>query len=253
MRLLSYNVLADSYVRREWFPETAESLLAPGARTLGVAKRIAGFNADLICLQEVELRVFEALSERLTGWHGEWLQKGNGKPDGCATFSRQKIDSVARHRYSDGSGHVALVVVVEAEGRRLAVANTHLRWSPPDTSPANHLGFCQLGALLRSGPELASSVDGWIVCGDLNVEPESDAIALLIDAGFVDCFGSQPFNTCNSNGKPKRIDYVFVSAGIESSVIPSSTTDRLVLPSVSEPSDHLPIGVDFQFTSPWTS
>ncbi|MGA9828697.1 MAG: hypothetical protein WBQ57_10260, partial [Rhodanobacteraceae bacterium] len=52
--IASYNVLADAYVRPDWFPRTSPALLEPGARTAAIAERVAGLGVDIVCLQEVE-------------------------------------------------------------------------------------------------------------------------------------------------------------------------------------------------------
>jgi mRNA deadenylase 3'-5' endonuclease subunit Ccr4 len=246
--VLSYNVLANAYVRREWYSATLDSLLAPGARTAALAARIAGFDAEVICLQEVEEDVFGALAATLAGYRGQWLQKGAGKPDGCATFSRLLPGSFARLRYTDETGHVALIAVVKLGGRRVAIANTHARWSPPETPPADHLGGRQLLELVERRSEVAPDVDDWLICGDLNTSPESDAIQRLLDAGFVDCFADQPHAyTCNSNGAPKRIDFILATAGLDHvAIAPPVITADTALPSDIEPSDHLPIAVDLR-------
>lgn len=65
LTLLSWNVLADPYVRRGYYPSTPPALLAPGARTRAIVDRLVRSAAALICLQEVEPPVFAALRDAL--------------------------------------------------------------------------------------------------------------------------------------------------------------------------------------------
>lgn len=245
MRLLSYNVLADAYIRREWCPHTPDEVLEPGARTAGLIERIAGFDADVIALQEVERPVFEALETALAGYRGRWLQKGDRRPDGCATFTRAPLDRILELRYSDGTGHVALIAKVELDGRLLAIANTHARWSPPETPPAEHHGVRQLGELVARREALP-----WVICGDLNAGPDSAAIAAVLNAGFRDAYADQPGAfTCNSNRAVKRIDFILATAELATVAIPPPViTAETPLPSSAEPSDHLPIAVDLAWS-----
>lgn len=241
MRLLSYNVLADAYIRRDRYPHTPATLLRPGARTAALVDRIAGFDADVIALQEVEAPVFAALEAALAGYRGRFLKKGQGRPDGCATFTRAPLDRFDELRYSDDTGHVALIAVVEHEDRPLAIANTHARWSPPDTPAAEHHGVRQLAELVARRDELP-----WIICGDLNAGPDSAAITSVLAAGFRDAYADQPGAvTCNANGALKRIDFILVTPELATiAIAPPAITAETPLPSATEPSDHLPIAAD---------
>ena len=241
MRLVSYNVLADAYIRREWYPHTSDDVLEPGARTAALIDRIIGFDADVIALQEVEAPVLSAIGAALAGYRGRFLQKGAGRPDGCATFIRTPLDRFIELRYSDGTGHVALIAAIELDGRPLAIANTHVRWSPPETPPAEHHGVRQLGELVaRRGPL------PWVICGDLNAGPDSAAIKSVLAAGFRDAYADRPdAYTCNSNGVVKRIDFILATPELATTALPPPPiTAETPLPSTAEPSDHLPIAVD---------
>lgn len=65
LRIASYNILADAYVKPEWFPHTPADLLRPRSRHAPLVRRIVGLDADIICLQEVEPDSFAALQEGL--------------------------------------------------------------------------------------------------------------------------------------------------------------------------------------------
>ena len=137
-------------------------------------------------------------------------------------------------RFTDGTGHVALLVEIEEAGRRLGIATTHFRWGTEFAGQA---------------VELLDAVDGdWIVCGDFNADPASSVCLEFRRRGFVDAFESCGGATCNSNRVAKRIDFLFHSPSLRAT--PSALrpiTGVTPLPSAEEPSDHLPLVASFQW------
>ncbi len=237
--LVSWNVLADSYIRRSFYPNVDPALLAPGVRTDAVVAELEHAGCDVACLQEVEPAVVNALRE--AGWWVHYaLQRA--KPDGCAIISRGvPIDSVRVICFSDGapdredSGHVAVLATVGD----LGIATTHLRWDRPGT-PAE-----ERWAMRQSHELLAAIGDGgpWVACGDLNVEPGDEAYALWLAEGFVDPAADAPAPTANPRGRAKRIDHILLR-GATASVLPVFPVENATpLPSPAMPSDHVPIGV----------
>lgn len=255
--VVTYNILATAYIRPEWYPHTPPAMLAPAHRVPALVRRVVALDADVLCLQEVESDVFAALETSLAprGYAGTLARKARRRPDGCATFFRREVFApieVARLPYRDGdppSGHVAQIAVLQHDGRRLGVANTHLRWDPPGTSREQQWGHRQVRELL--GGCDARSATGWIVCGDLNVPPESDVVAALRAAGLEHAHGAWPrMYTCNSNATAKTIDYLFHSAALCATPQPvSPVDDRTPLPGADHPSDHVPVEARFEWAS----
>jgi len=259
----SYNILADSYMNPAWYPGTDAVLLDPAHRHPALVDRIARLAADVVCLQEVESDVFWLIDERLTaaGYEGKYVRKSGGKPDGCATFL--KVDTVALWAvqtlyYADvsgtqpASGHVALIAVVEREGRQVGIANTHLKWDPPGTPPAKQVGLRQISELLDGRAALAPGCSSWIICGDLNVTPDSTVVQLLQQTGFRDAYAGQPHAfTCNANRNARRIDFLFHSGDLvaEPADLPVIENDT-PLPSAEQPSDHLSISAKIDLSAP---
>ncbi len=224
MRLLSWNVLADSYIRASYYPRSEPALLRRGARTAAIVDALARDVADLCCLQEVEPALVAALRLRLPGWELRFAGK-RGKPDGVALLARaQAIDDVATLELA--SGFVALVATVGG----LRVATTHLRWDPPGTPRDERYAIRQACELVAAAPD--------VICGDLNVEPGDDALALLADAGYVDPGGTA---TANPNGRAKRIDYILARGRAIAALPAPAVADDTPLPSRDMPSDHVPI------------
>lgn len=259
----SYNILADSYMNPAWYPGIDAVLLDPAHRHPALVERIVRLAADIICLQEVESDVFWLIDERLTaaGYEGKYVSKGGRKPDGCASFL--KVDTVALcavHTiyYADGSGTqpasgtIALITVVEHEGRQVGIATTHLKWDPPGTPPAKQVGLRQVRELLDARAGLAPGCSSWIICGDLNVTPDSAVVQLLQTAGFCDAYAAHPRAfTCNANRNARRIDFLFHSGDLvaEPAVLPTIDNDT-PLPSAEQPSDHLAISAKFRWDTP---
>ncbi|MEW6278602.1 MAG: endonuclease/exonuclease/phosphatase family protein [Candidatus Eremiobacterota bacterium] len=246
MRLVTYNVLADPYIRPEYYPNVAPEHLDPAWRRPALARQILALDCDVVCLQEVTGPVFAALERDLgSGYTGRFGQK-SGRPDGCATFVRAPavLKECRAVHYRDGdppSGHLALVCTVELHGQRLAVANTHLRWDPPGTPRARSLGVRQIEQVLF---ELHPTV----IVGDLNAVPDSDVCAAVRAAGFRDVHGQTHQPTCNANASARRLDYVFVHPSLAADPLPlPSIDDHTPLPSAEHPSDHLPVVVTLGF------
>lgn len=252
LTVASYNILADAYVRPEWFPHTPSAMLEPGARTGAIAQRVRDLDADVACLQEVERAAFEAIRDFLAPDYDAWFaKKSDPRPDGCATFVRAESARACRsavHHYADGSGHLALVVSGAFEGRRIAIANTHARWSPDGTPDAEHFGFRQLTELDAARAQLDPAAQAWIVCGDMNVEPDAPIVAELARRGFDHAHRGTGARTCNANGRAKLIDYVFHSPELRAEALPvAPIDDDTPLPSEAEPSDHLPLAARFEW------
>ncbi|NOK22942.1 endonuclease/exonuclease/phosphatase family protein [Corallococcus carmarthensis] len=250
LRIASYNILADAYIKPEWFPHTPADLLQPRSRHALLAWRIVGLDADIVCLQEVEPDSFAALQEALAprGYAGVMAQKQQGRPDGCAVFHRLERSPGHRiHYFSDRledgrvSGHLALVVDFDVGGDRLRVACTHLRWDRPDRPVAQHQGMQQatelIDELIRRDPEAL-----WIVCGDFNARPGEPLVQAFEAAGLRDAYAGRHQPTCNANGSPKAIDFLFHSSALRAQPDPLPVVEaQTPLPSEQEPSDHLPI------------
>lgn len=250
LRIASYNILADAYVKPEWFPHTPADLLRPGSRQEALTRRIAELDADIVCLQEVEPGSFAALQRALEprGYTGVLALKQQGKPDGCAVFHRVERclghrAHYFRDRLEDGriSGHLALVVDFDIGGDRLRVACTHLRWDRPDRPVEQHQGMQEAAELLEEWVRRDSEAL-WVVCGDFNAQPGEPLVRAFSAAGLLDAYAGRHQPTCNANGRAKTIDFLFHSPALQ------AQPDRLPelgdwtpMPSEAEPSDHLPI------------
>jgi endonuclease/exonuclease/phosphatase family metal-dependent hydrolase len=258
--VVSYNVLATAYIEPERYPFSPPELLDPLHRIPALVEHLVRLRADLVCLQEVEDTTFSVLMQRLSGlgFSGTLSRKGRNKPDGCATFFRKSVFKLVqdvRYAYQDAepgqapSGHVAQFLVLRVGERLLGVANTHLKWDPPGTPRAQQAGYRQLEQLLGALGRVTPACSGWIITGDLNAAAESDVVALLQASGFAFTHAGQPgAATCNSNGRAKLIDFIFIDRALESTPTPlPRVDDETPLPGPDQPSDHVAVRARVSF------
>ena len=251
-QIASYNILANSYVNPQWYPFTDPEILKWEERKAALNRKIESFGADIICLQEVESDAY-ALFEytlRKEGYSGIYAPKANNRPDGCATFFRQgnlRFEGSNTIYFNDteeaaNSGHVALILSFASGLGTLRVTNTHLKWDNETKPKEEHAGYRQIKELVDNHIKPDSLAHAWIVCGDFNAQLGSPVIEKLLVNGFEDAYRGNEQNTCNSNRRAKRIDYIFHTGNLRSQPAKLRVIDNLTpLPSEVEPSDHLAI------------
>ncbi|XP_055913295.1 2',5'-phosphodiesterase 12 [Eupeodes corollae] len=228
-RVVSYNILADLYAdsdhtRTFLFPYCPPYALSIDYRRQLFIKEIIGYNADVLCLQEVDTKVFDLdlkpiLLEK--EYHGLMQQKGSSG-EGVATFFRSDRFEMIRtcglnigenvptlpvfrdlwEKIKDNTKLVERLVerattlqfsVFRSKdtGKILCVANTHLYFHPD----ADHIRLLQVGFsmlyienMLKKLPsELNTSEDSisLVFCGDFNSVPECGIYKLMTEK-FVD-------------------------------------------------------------------
>jgi mRNA deadenylase 3'-5' endonuclease subunit Ccr4 len=252
-RVTSYNILADAYATTRLYPSIAPQVLNWERRGPEIVARIVNLRPDIACLQEVQARDWPALEAAFAneGWRGAYAQKGRMRPDGCALLYR--TESIQRReihalRFTDGqkgasdSGHLALIGTFETPSGLIRVATTHFRWQSPVVNVEDHVGYRQATQMIDHLSAAAPMGTKTIVCGDFNVSPGDPVIDLFERSGFVDAYRVSPQPTCNPNGRSSRIDYIFATADLRpvGETITPLQADT-ALPSLTEPSDHLPI------------
>jgi mRNA deadenylase 3'-5' endonuclease subunit Ccr4 len=230
VRLVSYNVLADAYRNPDWY---RDSPIDWHHRDDLLLAHINSFHADLICLQEMELRRFHAFEKQLP-MSGAFSKKSNPKPDGCAAFFNLSLLEEATLFYDDrGKGHIAQILHFE----NFSVANTHLKWDAPGTPLADQIGLLQINQLIDTIAKHPQNP--WLIVGDLNAQPGTPVIDALLDAGFTI---SPPGPTCNIDRRPQQIDYICTGPDLIAAFAPlPPITAETILPNNQNPSDHLAI------------
>lgn len=244
----TYNVLATAHLGKGDYSRVPPGLLEPARRTEAVVARVAGLNADLVFLQEVEDGVFAALQKGPAAYQGR-LEKRAGKPDGCATLWRvgwSRVDSW-RVEYRDGdSGHVALVVLLEdAAGRVLGTVNTHLKWDPPGRPAEKQVGYLQAGQATEA-LRIQPPPHAWLFAGDFNRPPEGEVLGLFASRGLVSAHAGAEVPTFTTRGKPRQIDFLLHTPALVAAPLPSPPLPA-VMPCEGQPSDHLPLAAAFRW------
>jgi endonuclease/exonuclease/phosphatase family metal-dependent hydrolase len=254
--IATYNVLADAYVKPEYFRHIDPSALKASVRYPRIVERVLGLGADIICLQEVEHELFRSLTSQLrrSGYLGRWAHKDGSKPDGVATFVKlpyrnlgARIVSLSDQSAADASGHVALITRVACGDARITVANVHLKWDQPNLTGDNHAGYAQARVLLD---DLAHERPV-IVCGDLNATSRSAILEDFRSAGFTDTHSDEN-PTCSHDGCVSKIDYILLRGGLHGEIGYRAKDAQIIsvdapVPSLDEPSDHIPVITTIEF------
>ena len=210
----------------------------------GVARAIEASGAEVVGLQEVSRGWYVNGSTDMLAW----LQRRLRMPHARFAGASDPIwGNAVLSRYPILSGEVtrlpregvplrrnALGVELDlGEGRRLRVVVTHLHHI--EGADGARVRLAQLPRLLEAvaGPE------GTVLMGDFNAEPGSAEIARVRAAGLTDAFvaaGGRPADerTWPSDRPDRRIDYIWLSAGLEASGFAATT---------STASDHRGIAV----------
>lgn len=235
LRVVSWNVLADGYIRRSYYPRSPGSVFDRDARRRRVLDRLASYAAaDAICLQEADVALVAAARATLPWAEVRHLCKP-GRDEGVATlFHRDRAAGAAWRELGLSDGHVALAVQLGA----VVVVNTHLRWEPDETPAERHRGRAQLAEILGAWPTGTR-----VLCGDFNAERGGVVLALAEERGLRDAYAALPrAYTCNANAHARRIDFILHTPDLRATPEPVPAVDDLTpLPGDTEPSDHVAI------------
>ncbi|KAG1676634.1 hypothetical protein FOA52_008763 [Chlamydomonas sp. UWO 241] len=123
-RIMSYNILADTYAfehAANLYRSTPHFCLAWAYRLPRLVHEVSVWKPAVICLQEVDRFDDLALGLGQLGYVGEFLQRSGGRQDGCATFwdpklfARLGVDNVMMHEHGL-KDNVALLVALRPLG-----------------------------------------------------------------------------------------------------------------------------------------
>ncbi|KAM3849795.1 2',5'-phosphodiesterase 12 [Diretmus argenteus] len=220
VRVVSYNILADVYAQTELSKTVLYPYCAPYALELDyrqnlIKKELAGYNADIICLQEVDKGVFaDSLGPALDAFGLDGVFRIKEKQhEGLTTFYRRsKLRLLSRHdvvlseALTSDPVHAELLHRVSAYAtlkdkilqrsttlqvtvfedlneppKKICVANTHLYWHPK----AGNIRLVQMEvALLHLSHVIAEVAPGTplLFCGDFNSTPNSGLFQLVTQA-----------------------------------------------------------------------
>ncbi|KAK9277280.1 hypothetical protein L1049_006820 [Liquidambar formosana] len=91
-RVVSYNILAQVYVKSSLFPHSPSPCLKWKARSQAILTVLKNLEADFLCLQELdEYDGFYKGSLESHGYSSVYIQRSGQKRDGCGIFYKQNI------------------------------------------------------------------------------------------------------------------------------------------------------------------
>lgn len=208
-RVLTYNVLSEIYANCQAYPHCPTWALAWTYRKRNLIREMALFDADILCLQEIQADHYEDHFQpyfaRL-GFDSCFKVKTReamgrkGKIDGCATFFRKDMfvlreqyiveyNAIAQARTKEPrtlnrclKGNVGLILIldiVDGSGP-IVIANTHLYWDPEltDVKIFQIDAFMHELEMLIHNRRLGADVPV-IVAGDFNSQPVSSVYEFL--------------------------------------------------------------------------
>ncbi|XP_055468363.1 2',5'-phosphodiesterase 12 [Psammomys obesus] len=222
VRTVSYNILADTYAQTEFSRTVLYPYCAPYALELDyrqnlIQKELTGYNADLICLQEVDRAVFaDSLVPALEafGLEGVFRIKQH---EGLATFYRKSkfsllsqhdisfqevlesdplhkelleklsLNPLAQEKVLQRSSVLQISVLQSTKdsSKKLCVANTHLYWHPK----GGHVRLIQMAVALahirRVSCDLYPGIPV-IFCGDFNSTPSTGMFHFVVNGNITE-------------------------------------------------------------------
>ena len=216
LRVVSYNILADCYSNTDMaftqlYPYCPKKFLNGFYRRALTLRELRGYNADILCLQEVGRTTYwQYLSIHLgeSGFSGVLDEKAGKMAEGCATFWRKERfrkkmhrciyiqDAIKRDEHASLAATlsrdspamlevlqkvttVGQMVLLEdtASGALVAVVNCHLFFHPnaPQVRAFQvHLLLTEVQHALQGLPTPAI-----LFCGDLNAKPTNDLYSFV--------------------------------------------------------------------------
>lgn len=228
VRTVSYNILADIYAQTELSKTVLYPYCPPYALELDyrqhlIKKELSGYNADIVCLQEVDKHVFlDDLVPALDAFGLAGVFKIKEKQhEGLATFFRTaKFNLLSQHDIIYGNAlvsdslhstllerisvypnvkekflqrsaalQVSVLQSTKDANKKVCVANTHLYWHPK----GGNIRLLQIAIAWQHIHHIITEIYPnvpVIFCGDLNSMPASGVVTFLtggcIDADHED-------------------------------------------------------------------
>ncbi|KAK1582407.1 hypothetical protein Q3G72_014650 [Acer saccharum] len=204
-RLVSYNMLAQSYIRLPYYSYSPPGCLDWMNRSKAILTLLRELRSDFLCLQELEAYDFYKTKLETYGYYSVYIQRDGQQPDGCGIFYKHnvaellikntiKYNDLGKSFYDDyddddlGRDCVGIMAAFRLRGAPsnhvVIVANTHIFWDPW----LSHVKFAQAKYLTQRLAEFKTLVlkkfrcakPSMIVAGDFNSIPNSMVYQYLI-------------------------------------------------------------------------
>lgn len=281
LRVMQFNALADALSSgSDNFVKCPPEALTWSFRKQRILQELLTYEADVICLQEIDDFQFFEIELQSLGYNGIWFPKpwspcldvpGNLGADGCAVFYKcSKLSEVSRHTdilmSSAGTTNQVMIVLClrDLTSRQCFwIAVTHLKARRQYVQYRLEQGRFLLSRLAQLVPAMAPV----IVCGDFNALPEEPVVQAFRDglpslftfeSAYVLATGNEmPYTTWKYRGQPSgppkeerhTIDYIWCSrttCTVEAVLVAPDDDDVGPdrLPCLAYPSDHLSLVAD---------
>lgn len=222
MKVVSYNILADSAVHHLIKEGILLEYLDKNKRIEKVIKELKGFyDVDIYCLQEVEIESYKKISDELIEYKSKLSLKEN-KKFGVAIFwknNKNLVENITEINFNDVSGQKYLCLDING----YKIYNVHLDFK---------LNISQIEKIIKT----FKNDNKYIICGDFNSELTSKTLKKLYDIGFSTIQTKQTFIKCSVK---KIIDFILVKDCVlkfcDSKIIYNN------LPDQNNGSDHVPV------------
>ncbi|OQR92338.1 hypothetical protein ACHHYP_03808 [Achlya hypogyna] len=287
---MTFNVLAQCYVRSTFFPYCDSRSLRWKTRSALLKNQVAAMHPrpDIVCLQECDN--YDSFWKGLMAtmdYSGIYVQKTGSKKDGVAIFWQHDrfehvhseevhlkgasttaaaagdADLADRLLLRDNVGLVAeFRPKFDADVPSFVIATTHLFWDPKQAD----VKLAQTEHMLAALTAFTEARPGPVFfAGDFNSLPDSAVYARLTDAfgsAYAGSDGEPAFTNCNGvaeDGRPAfvgTLDYILFDTGRAqpTALAPlmslAEATAEGALPNRKVGSDHLPLVAEFAFLTP---
>ncbi|KAJ8983340.1 hypothetical protein NQ317_003145 [Molorchus minor] len=217
-RVVSYNILSERYtIDSDNYSYCTPRALAIDYRKQLIVKELIGYNADIICLQEVDNKQYTTYFKpnfKALNYGSVYHRKGNRIPEGlCCIFNKSRYqlveskhivlrEEVDRHKIFSPVWNMikknedlkaeflkqytslqVSIFKVKSFNRYIIVGNTHLYYHPD----ANHIRLLQVTmataylCMLKRRYLKDSGDVSVIFCGDFNSEPEKSLFPFMLE------------------------------------------------------------------------
>lgn len=250
MHILSYNTLAQRYVdpyietRYKYVNDT--TCLTWFNRKALLIEQIEKINADIVCLQEVELETFEddfleLINKMEYSYNRHIVSKARTSPIGNITiWKNTKYNSTS---FIQKSCALINTIVNNETHENIIIANVHLKAGLYNSQPVRKN---QLLSILKSTPD--------IICGDFNDNFKEDGLLypIIIENRYSiknDQLTCLVYNEHNKTINWFLFDNVIVKNQIDKIIKINKYNKLKKIPSKKHPSDHLPLIFTIEDTS----
>jgi mRNA deadenylase 3'-5' endonuclease subunit Ccr4 len=256
-KIMTYNVLNEQFIEPFLYPHLKFPLQSSDQRKNLILQKILNSDPDVICLQEVDSEMFAFLTQELghLGYFGERSFKPSKFDDGIVTFSRKGFLTLEKNyavlcektsKCLQKAVQPALISFFKTgSNESLVVINTKFKWQDRHERTCQDRSWNQLLYFFREFID-KNQKSFFIIAGDFNLSENEPVYQELIERGFIDVDNQDQRPTFCQQGQWKRIDYVLHRSPFQTRVFSCHSRNFTDLPNDEEPSDHLPVVVEFK-------